>query len=275
MVSITSFSSFAMADLDLSATYVFKNELLGSSNALASTPENSSVIVEPVNESDSQLWFATETNLQGYYRLHTVGKGNYSALDVYNYIGSQTLDLHFYADQDLTGQYWRLDIQEGGSMKISNNFTGPDIYLNIADGTQKPTLAAGDSSGSRWTLSSLGSDPTPTSTTSVTSTETGSLTASTASGTASSSNGPSDTATSNSNDPDSPSGSNKPSTGAIAGIAVSSVVGAALLGVLIYFLIRRCRRPQVNKQDDDSLEMQPAGAGAPRPMGTMHVLHGP
>ncbi|KAF1828847.1 hypothetical protein BDW02DRAFT_574519 [Decorospora gaudefroyi] len=261
--------------------YILKNELLGPSYALASTLQNASLTIESSNiEDDHQLWFANETSVPGYYRLHTVGKGEYFALDVLNYIGSQTLDLHFFANQELTGQYWRFDNVNDGSISISNNFTGPDIVLNIQD-QGKPMLAAGGQSGSRWILSvpTSGSQPTTGTAASTASVATIKIDPSSSPTTT-----PSNSSTTTTTTPVPPttnsasSSPNEPSTGALAGIVVGAVVGVAMLGALIYWLARRWRRrSRAPKQDDSSFDMQvPGGPSAgPQRLGAVHVLHGP
>ncbi|KAF2026789.1 carbohydrate-binding module family 13 protein, partial [Setomelanomma holmii] len=142
-----------MADIKTDAKYVLSNALIGSTHALASTSTNDSVVVVQSSESDaSQSWYFVETSTSGYYRLHTQQKGDYAALDVYNYNGKNSIDLHLYAIGENTGQYWNLNKQDDGSVKISNQFTGPDIYLDVVKDTLQPTLAAKDGPGQRWTL---------------------------------------------------------------------------------------------------------------------------
>ena len=234
-----------MVDINLSANYILKNELLGSSKALASTSLNDSIVVQPVDFNDSQLWYFTETLLQGYYRLHTVGKGQYSALDVYNYIGRQAIDLHFYATQDLTGQYWHLNQQSDGSVKIHNNFTGPDMYLDLKDGTLQPTLAARDSQGQRWTLSSIRSTPTFTNTATISSSFGTTATPSTKSPSASA---PAGTCTSNCLNSRVPSGSKKLSGAAVGGIVSAVVVAFLLAGAFILWCRKSGKSPQKPRQ---------------------------
>jgi hypothetical protein len=152
-----------MTDMKSGAKYALTNALIGPLSALASTSMNDSVIVVPTTTSDgSQSWYFLETNTTGYYRLHTDQKGDFAALDVYAYNGKNTIDLHMFAVHDATGQYWRLNKQDDGSVRINNKYTGPDIYLDIVKHTLQPTLAARDGPGQRWTLSEIGSEPTAT-----------------------------------------------------------------------------------------------------------------
>jgi len=146
-----------MANIELSAKYALTNSLTGASKVLASALNNDSVIIESAGAGDNLQWYFTETNITGRFRLHTVQKGDSNALDVFSYNGLNTIGLHFYNVGDYTGQYWRLDEWGDGTIKMSNNFTGPDILLDVASDTLEPTLAGGDSPGQHWTLSQLGS----------------------------------------------------------------------------------------------------------------------
>jgi hypothetical protein len=143
-----------MVEIQAGAKYILTNSLIGSTKGLASTSTNDSVVVVPLDSNDSQSWYFLETNTPSYYRLYTQQKGDFAALDVYNYNGKNTIDLHMFAVHEATGQYWYLNNQDDGSVKISNQFTGPDMYLDIVRNTLQPTLAAKDGPGQRCTYSS-------------------------------------------------------------------------------------------------------------------------
>ncbi|OCK87390.1 uncharacterized protein K441DRAFT_623029 [Cenococcum geophilum 1.58] len=146
-----------MANIELSAKYALTNSLTGASKVLASALNNDSVIIESAGTGDNLQWYFTETNITGRFRLHTMQKRDSTALDIFSYNGLNTIGLHFYNVGDYTGQYWRLDDWGDGTIKLSNNFTGPDMLLDVANDTLKPTLAGGDSPGQHWTLSRFGS----------------------------------------------------------------------------------------------------------------------
>lgn len=146
-----------MANIELSAKYALTNSLTGASKVLASALNNDSVIIESAGTGGNLKWYFTETNITGRFRLHTMQKGDPNALDIFSYNGLNTIGLHFYNVGDYTGQYWRLDDWGDGTIKLSNNFTGPDMLLDVANDTLKPTLAGGDSPGQHWTLSRFGS----------------------------------------------------------------------------------------------------------------------
>ena len=213
-----------------------KIDHFGTANALASTPDNDTLIIEPVDSSRSQLWYFEQTDLDEYYRLHTEDKGDDYALSTYNYEGSQTIDLRFKEKEDADGQYWRLDTQSDGSVKISNSQAGPDTYLDVEDGSLKPMLAARDSPNQEWTLSSLGSPAsmqTPTASSTSWTTIATPATSTSCTSECSASNSPSS----------SPSGSSNFGTGKIVGVVIGSAAAIALIVGLV-LLWRRWRRKQ-------------------------------
>ena len=253
-----------MADIDFAARYTLTNPTLGSSRFLASTSFNDSLLVVSSSSDFSQTWYFTSTSVLDYYRLHTVAKGDQNALDVDNYYGRNSIDMHFYYVQERSGQYWQLSEQSDGSVKISNNFTGPDMFLDIDQTSLKPTLRAGDSSGTRWTLSSPGSTPTATGATRLASPSitTMSTTASrSVSSTKSSSTSVSESSAANTSSVE----SNEMSTGTVAGIAVGSVAAVGLLiGALVYWCcFRKNRKPGFE-----------AVATGPGPMRSRPILNG-
>ncbi|KAF2630091.1 hypothetical protein BU25DRAFT_265478 [Macroventuria anomochaeta] len=241
-------SSFVMADIDLTARYALINPLLGSSRSLASTSLNDSLLVAPSTSDSSQSWYFTSTSSTDYYRLHTVAKGDQNALDVDNYYGSNSIDMHFYYVQPRSGQFWKVSKQSDGSVKISNNYTGSDIFLDIDESNLKPTLRAGDGEGTRWTLSSPGSTPTATDVTTLASPlATTMSTAVSISRSSAVSTGPGSTCTVECSATNTPSPKpGKLSTGAIAGIVVGgAIVLGAVVGLLLYRRWRNSRAAQL------------------------------
>ncbi|KAJ8111356.1 hypothetical protein OPT61_g6033 [Boeremia exigua] len=182
-------------------------------------------------------WYFTSTSVSDYYRLHTLSKGDQNALDVDNYYGRNSIDMHFYYVQERSGQFWQLSEQSDGSVKLSNNFTGPDIFLDIDEASLKPTLRAGDGFGTHWTLSSP--ESVPTEAPSQTITNTSATTSSPVSSTEPSSTGPSSPDTSET----SAANPSKMSTGTIAGIAVGSVAAVGVLvGAFVYWWFKKSRK---------------------------------
>ncbi|KAH7085514.1 hypothetical protein BKA63DRAFT_598157 [Paraphoma chrysanthemicola] len=231
-----------MAEIRSGARYVLTNSLIGSDKALASTSMNDSVVVTSSSSTDaSQSWYFQEIpSTAGYYRLHTGQKGDYFALDVLNYNGKNSIDLHLYSVQENTGQYWQVKKQEDGSHKINNKYTGSDMYLDIVKDTLQPTMAAKDGPGQRWTLSEIGSTPTPTP--SAARAATASISGTTANPTPTSS-----VSTSTSSVAPSASSSDGLSKGVIGGIVAGSVVGviAVVIGAVLFWKMRKNSRAPV------------------------------
>ncbi|KAH6873087.1 hypothetical protein BKA58DRAFT_383449 [Alternaria rosae] len=230
-----------MTDLiNLSARYVIKTDQFGPESALASTPNNDTLVLESISSdtTQSQLWYFEETELDDYYRLHTEDKGDGNSLSTYNYEGSQTTDLRFRADEDIDAQYWRLDVQSDGNFKVSNNRAGPGSYLDVEDGSLKPFLAQGNLGNGEWTLSIFGAaaaTPTPT-----VSTSSGVTTTPDATPSCMSECTPTTEAAATGG-----SGSSTLSKGAIIGIAVGASAGGllAIIGIALWLWRRQRRGP--------------------------------
>jgi hypothetical protein len=227
---------FTMANLiNPSTRYIIKTDQFGSESSLASTPDNDTLVLESVSSDTtrSQLWYFEETDLDDYYRLHTEDKGDGYSLSTYNYEGSQTTDLRFRDTEDIDAQYWRLDVQSDGNVKVSNNRAGPGSYLDVEDGSLKPFLAQGDSGSQEWTLSSFGAPsatPMPTASISSDATATSSSCNSECTVTGVTSSG-------------SP-GSRNLTKGIIAGISLGAAVGGLLIiAGAIWLWRRQYRRP--------------------------------
>ena len=148
------------------------------------------------------------------------------------------MGLRFLAIQDRTGQYWHLDKQDDGSVKLSSEFQ-PDLYLDVVKDDLQPTLRATDSPGQHWILSRVGSSPTSSATPSASVTSSPSSSTSTASATST---------TSGSSSIQDLSSSNKGlSTGAKRGIAAGVVVGVIAVAIGTFLLYRRLNRARVTK----------------------------
>ncbi|ORY17837.1 hypothetical protein BCR34DRAFT_529983 [Clohesyomyces aquaticus] len=155
-----------MVNISTTLRYTLTNSLLGPNKALASAPNNDTLIIVDLSSDPSatnQQWYFTATNSTSQYRLHTVQKGDFHAVDVYNYIGLGTIGLHFFSTGDYNGQYWTIGSWSDNTTKLSNEFTGPDIHLEVNKDTYEVKLAGGDNAGQHWTLSAFGASPTPTS----------------------------------------------------------------------------------------------------------------
>jgi hypothetical protein len=156
---------FTMADIDLSAKYTLTNALIGPSKVLASTSKNDSLIIVSLGtgSGDDQLWYFTTTDKTNRYRMHTVQKGDFFAVDISSYRGQNEITVHFVSTEKYTGQYWAFDEWSDGSVRITNDFSGPDIRLGVDAGTTAPNIAGGDHPGQHWTVSRFGSTLTATS----------------------------------------------------------------------------------------------------------------
>jgi len=230
-----------MVNISTTLRYSLTNSLLGPNKALASAPNNDTLIIVDLSSdlsATNQQWYFTSTNTSSEYRLHTVQKGDFHAVDVYNYIGLGTIGLHFFSTGDYNGQYWTLGSWSDNTTKLSNDFTGPDIHLEVNKDTFEVKLAGGDNAGQHWTLSDFGAGPTLTSTASGQATASASASAT---GNPTTSAPPSlctSTAASCSATA-SPQHGKSLSKGEIAGVVVGGVAGAVTLIVLIALAVKK------------------------------------
>ncbi|KAF2105529.1 kinase-like domain-containing protein [Lophiotrema nucula] len=115
----------------LEALFVITNPFLDPSLALSSSASNDSVFIDTLSYTSNQKWYFTRTDTPDAFRLHTVQKGDFASLDVFNYIGRQDINLHFYSTGNYPGQFWTLEKTHQGNVKFTNHFTGPDVYLGV------------------------------------------------------------------------------------------------------------------------------------------------
>lgn len=144
-----------MGTLDTTQTFTLKSNQTGSDYLLSTTSAGSTAIMSPAREvSENSQWFATVTELKAYYRLHTVSKGRFYALDVVNTHGENSTRLYLSkTSKKILGQYWRFDEWEyGPGYRLSNNLTGLDMHLDVRVDTFEPFLAPGDRPGQHWIL---------------------------------------------------------------------------------------------------------------------------
>jgi hypothetical protein len=244
-----------MVDLDTSAQFHLSNPVLNSTKVIAFTRDNNIIVIEDVSSTDNQRWYLTATNDSTLFRLHTVQKGDYYALDTLNYDASNFIDIEFLDVVDgMARQLWSFDTWPDGSLKISNNLTG--LHLEYLEGDSAPKLADGDSDGQHWSTGSSTSDASATTISYTTSTAgaTNNLTkpaaSTTGSATVTGTPTPTPTATG------SPS-SHHTSTGVIVGSTVGGVAAAAALGYIAWRIWKGRRTPA-----------QPAPAYRPREQST-------
>ncbi|KAF2658711.1 hypothetical protein K491DRAFT_755998 [Lophiostoma macrostomum CBS 122681] len=233
---------------DLPTEFHLSNAILNSTRVIASTRDNNIIVIEDFNSTDNQRWYVSDTGDSNYFRLHTIQKGDNYALDVLNYDGYNSIDLEFLDVVDRrTGQLWMFDTWADGTLKISNNFTGPDMHLEYLDSDSAPKLAGGNSDGQHWSTGNFTSDAISTtlsSTTMVSTTSTpgptsiskGSATSAIGSATATSTS----TATATATESPAP---HHTSSGAIAGSVIGAVVAAVLLVFIIRYVWNKVRTP--------------------------------
>ncbi|KAI8631515.1 hypothetical protein F5Y19DRAFT_424049 [Xylariaceae sp. FL1651] len=218
-----------MATFDTSTVYTLTNAYTARFKVLAVAPSGPAVQMDATGSgfapSASAEWFLTMAEASPFYRLHTISLGEGQSLDVLNDNGTSSINLQMAATGASTGQYWRFDAwsaSDGGGYRLSNNFTGLDMHVDVYSDTLQPHLAIDDtSSGQRWTF-----NPAPTDFSVVPP----GVASATSSSTSASATNPSPSS-------DGGGGSGL-SAGAIAGIAVGGLAALALaIGVIAYIVI--------------------------------------
>ena len=224
-----------MVQLNSTSRYFLKNKALGGSFALASAPSNDSLVIVSLGVDNSKQWYFSETGISDYFYLHTVEKGDWVVLDVFNDNGI-LLEFHFFPRHGASGQYWTMQDQSDGTVKLSNNFTGNSLFLDIDLVKLTPRLALGDRAGMRWTVSEVTATASDSSTMPITTTTTPSIHTS----------GGTRTLTPTSHDsrvtgPPSLPGAQKHaiSGGAIAGIVIGVLAPIVALAFIAYYLRKR------------------------------------
>ncbi|KEF63545.1 uncharacterized protein A1O9_01523 [Exophiala aquamarina CBS 119918] len=273
-----------MADVDVSSIYTLTNSYTGVLQVLTSSLNDDQIMMTEAGGASNKQWVFSVTSLADHYRMHTVQNGQGQSLDVLNDNGVDSIKLRFTSTADVSGQFWRFDLWDDGTLRLSNNFTGPDMHLDVYSDTFEPHLADGSASGQHWTLQRLGSissttESAQTSMVSTSSAATSVLTKSTATsaapgisslppGSSSVSNAPSSTVAVSSSTPSASANAvnSSLSSGAIAGISVGAVgvVALCVASVLLILLLRKRRKRPTTQAADVQDSSQPR-RGEPYP----------
>jgi len=149
-----------MSRIDTSRNYILTNDLTNNDYVLGVRSNGTAPIMQPSSDiGDTHRWFLTATKLVPYYRLHIVSKGRGFSLDVINSTGVKSTELHLGETNDIyPGQFWRFDEWEtkgDGGLRVSNNFTGHDLLLDVSSDKLLPMLGTGDFDSQRWRLNDV------------------------------------------------------------------------------------------------------------------------
>ncbi|KAK6542769.1 hypothetical protein TWF694_006711 [Orbilia ellipsospora] len=235
-----------MATIDTSKTYLLTNSFNGPSKPLAVLSGSTSLSIADLittGSASTQQWFFTEAELTGFYRIHVVSLGTSQSLDVINDNGYNSTTVWMTGTGGYTGQYWRFDLWDssdsGGGYRLSNNFTGLGMHLDVGSATLEAFLSDGDRTGQHWTLgspSAAAATPTnPTPSASVVNLGPTTVTATSVSTTTVNSS------SSSTSQPSSGGGKSSLPLGAIVGIAVGGVVIVVILALLAFFCLKKRR----------------------------------
>jgi len=204
---------------DTNTIYVITNNDAENASVLGVSTDLSTLEMVPSNNiGTNQQWFVRVINQLPFYRLHNVASGNQRSVDIIN--GGEadnSTGVRMFDSGEYTGQRWQFDAEDDESLRLWNNYTGNDRYLDVDQVTLELFMAAKgiDSGAQNWVFIPA-DDFTAAKATS----------GSSASGTSKSES--------------SGASGGRISTGAIAGIAVG--IGTVVIGVLVGLFILRRRR---------------------------------
>ncbi|KAI1325179.1 hypothetical protein F5Y16DRAFT_276097 [Xylariaceae sp. FL0255] len=248
-----------MATFDTAVVYTLTNGYTGSSDVFAVDSSGTDLQMTATGSgfSPSQYaeWFLTPVDVSPFYRLQTIALGEDYSLDVLNDNGTSSINLQIASTGQYTGQFWRFDAwsgTDGGGYRISNNFTGLNMYIDVYSGTLQPHLDTGDYSGQHWTLNAAHAgytDVPPGQTFSTTSSQpiaTPTASRSTLSSSVEPTSPPSSDSSSGNGTSTSGTGYSSTPVGAIVGGVVGGVAVLVLVAVLIAYLVMKSRRKRQN-----------------------------
>ncbi|KAI5797884.1 carbohydrate-binding module family 13 protein [Peziza echinospora] len=136
--------------------YRLTNNYLGPQWSLDVVPNDpwGALSMSRTGGHSGQYWTLSpppDGNIQsGKFSLHTLYKGENFNLDVIN---DGTNDQVCLADKGYyTGQYWHLHPAEADTWRLTNDFTGPERFLDVYPDKLKPRLAPGNTMGMFWTI---------------------------------------------------------------------------------------------------------------------------
>jgi hypothetical protein len=145
-----------LVGLDLVSKYILTNAYNGPTKPLVSSSSNDSATIDQYNSTfatdTKRQWYLSTGEYVGFYHLHTVAQGDGKSLDVFNDKGVNSTGLTFAASGFFSGQLWRFDQWTDGKYRLSNNFTGVDMHLDVFSDTLGLHLASGEASGQHWSF---------------------------------------------------------------------------------------------------------------------------
>lgn len=104
-----------------------------------------------VGNFTGQHWNFVERS-EGKYEVSTWFLGTNRALNVY---GNNMTTPHLALARNFSGQRWNLTLIRGTTYKLSNDYSGPDLHLDVKSDTRIPYLSTGDHTGQYWDFTEI------------------------------------------------------------------------------------------------------------------------
>lgn len=103
----------------------------------------------PDGDFSGQHWqLRPSKTYPGYFNLCTLWLGTNRCLDVY---GDDATKPHLAQAGNFTGQQWQLIGQGGDVWKLTNTYSGPDLFLDVKD-NDTVFMSSGHSDSQKWLL---------------------------------------------------------------------------------------------------------------------------
>lgn len=155
--------------IDPAAYYRLTNAYLGTSQSLDVVndgPNSRKLKMAASGNYSGQFWHFVLLNGPGSpnphpnprYSLRTQFRGEGFSLDVRNNAGTNSRSLQLAPTGNYSGQFWSITpwLDSTGTVRLTNDFTGPDVHLDTYADTHEPFLDTGNQSGQHWRMERIG-----------------------------------------------------------------------------------------------------------------------
>lgn len=106
----------------------------------------------PSGNFSGQYWQLESSHSSSKYTLHTQFLGPNKRLDVY---GNDKTKPHLADAGNYSGQIWTITAWGDGTFRLTNEYSGSGLHLDVYSDTKVPFLGDGDHSGQHWTFTPI------------------------------------------------------------------------------------------------------------------------
>ena len=137
------------------ATQFLSNDYLGPAYTLQPHPHSrTNGLHAAPSRNGGLVWAIVPSPEQpGKFNICTTHNGQPKCLDIYNDGSSDRIRVCLADPGYYSGQTWSLEPQGDGRCKLSNDWTGPDWYLDTYSDSNEAFMSQGDFNGQQWLIS--------------------------------------------------------------------------------------------------------------------------